>query len=315
MTFHLQLGILIIASGFILSCGANQEVSKRSLALGESIPVTLNIAASSEAFDSYEIKVEDCESGLETLSSSQRSLRLYKNDRNCIAKLVNYTKDQEIFLPSPGQNFTNYQIGDTAVFKGQSSGGLQKVKIVEQLPTPLTKNASVTYAISTIIGEQDSISFFKISVDRSRYIRQGKGLLPFKISRIMLDRTLEESGSLTFTFDVTCKIKIRNRENLGTFCINADLAKISYVLVAKPQGWECSMRHPQGCEIFFDGSEQSVNLEEQLLPQGNPYRNGGFRVDGLESPDVNMSTEWLFILKFENSYRYFELNLQSNYNI
>ena len=159
--FICLLGILSLSN-----CGGDNSRSR------EAVPVDIRVDTYGEetlkldsAFDltlalsNVSLKVTGCSSGYSaTIDVWNGSIELYKDDTNCVIKLVSFTLNSQTYevlsggtLDPTGNSF-NTSVGQVTTFESTTnSGDLIYAQVVTQLSSPITNGTGVSIAISSII--------------------------------------------------------------------------------------------------------------------------------------------------------------------
>jgi hypothetical protein len=107
---------------------------------------------------SFVIELDGCISGYSaTVNEATPTLKVYRFDRNCKAKLVELVIDGHTLVPTIADPFTNWDANDTATFDevGEAGTFAVSVVVVSQLSNPVTGAETIEYQIRNVIGGGD----------------------------------------------------------------------------------------------------------------------------------------------------------------
>ena len=298
LTKKLACGIAIVS---LLSCGVDSPNKTRTSKAQEN---TLKLTTS---FDDYKILIEGCSSGYsKTITKASSDVALYLNDLGCLAKLLEYQKDGETFLPQTSNEFIDYGVSDSGFFVGENTGIVQQIVITKQLTSPLERGASVKYALSKTIKAESTHTLFSIEPAKETYASLEKEKLDFKMHRFYMNDQAPVEDSVLYTFELTCKKLMAISSSPS--CAGIDISQIQYKLYQADTGkFACKKKQVTDCEESFDGSEPFLHENDNFIPPSPSIPKGGITLPNLKAPDVTKDNKWRLILKKDNSYLFFDL--------
>jgi hypothetical protein len=276
------------------------------------VPVAIDGAADSglhlTSATAYTITLAGCASGYTATVTEANAdgLEVYEHDRNCLAKLTQFTWNGTVYYPTAGDPFTSWQVGDIARFDETGEPGTAPlyVGVSATLQTPVTSSDQIRYSVL----DNDSGATRKLlagTIGTSGNIPVDPQPAPsFNIESIELVGldAATEAAKLVIILECTASIGISNT------CASVDLATIDYKLVSDTYGG--SLNQSQADAIFATAGT-SVSLPgDRIAPGDFGTANGGFRTATLTGPaNLASNPNTLLVLRSSaTSYQYFNID-------
>src|SRR5690606_34697779 len=128
-----------------------------------SIPTRLENAsgtflALTDPADDFVIELVDCLSGhsATVTKANVAGLEVYRYDRECLAKLNEFTYGGKVYKPTATDPFTTWQAGDTALFDEDGEPGTNPLQVIvlSTLSDPVSGTDVISYGFSEIATGQ-----------------------------------------------------------------------------------------------------------------------------------------------------------------
>lgn len=232
-------------------------------------------------------------------------LEAYKNDRDCLAKLTQFTFNGRTYVPTSGDPFTTWQPGDIAKFDEVGEPGVEPlyVAVMTTLSNPISSIDTISYSFSSLLSGQDRSILWVTEGATGGYNAGIAEAASFSIrSTALTGTTAGEGGKFRFVMECTTTIGVTNQ------CANFDFTATDYKLVADTYGGA-----PTSSELdtIFATAGTSVTLPgDRVAPGDEGTANGGFKTVVLDGPD-NMATtpQMLVLVRSGASYNYFNVDV------
>jgi len=268
----------------------------------------------------FTIRVQGCSSGYAVeLTTNKTKLNLYKNDLNCLARLVDFTRNGKKYSPVAGKDFVTLAVGEKADFR--SADGLDTiiVKVTKQISSPVQAGDSINFAFLESTGNAQSLGLLKIQFGLSgKNTRSGNSPINFKMKRSQLVNIDPATGKGRVVFKLECNVILGRPNNPNADCGGVRLRDLSYVLVADTVNGSPCPSNATACASYFNNAGLSISNQEFIDPGTDGLTNGGFttRVDAtlalLTPGKINVTPNMLMIVTDGKSYQWFNLDFQVN---
>lgn len=281
---------LLCAFGFVATgCGSKTSDmspgtnSKGGDAAAQSdmvnVPVVLEYSGSTLAFGladatSFTMSLEGCASGYSsTAHETDPSLKVYKFDQNCLAKLTAFSFGGVNWVPSATAPFTTWLANDTAKF-ADSTNALNQilVKVASQLDNPVSGTEPVTYKFSEIRTGSDTNIPQTVVGDSHIMSVNGQAAPSFTVKSVgFLSMTTAGAGQFQFTMECTDPL---TGSGIAVACKDVKFIDLKYKLVEDTFGGV--LTHAQAAGLFSSGSDSVAIPGDVVNPGQNGTINGGF---------------------------------------
>jgi hypothetical protein len=286
-----------------------------------SIPVKVeekksNKAAFALAVDAtaFNISLDSCKSGLTgTATQANPSIKVYKFDQDCLAKLTSFQVNGSTFVPSVADPFSTWIAGDTATFQDSLDANNKiKVTVSNQLASPVSGSDSIGYVFSAIAAGIDQ-TFAESVVSQPKAISvSGLGAPDFKVKELSYVGMTSLGGG-QFQFKLECNANLTGTGATAA-CQGMLLSKIRYKLVKDTYGGTLDIT--TAASLFPTGS---VTIDAaEIIPVGNAaLPKGGFTTPISTDPEVltgpsqmHLNSKMLLVLEGDaTSYTYFKVDV------
>jgi hypothetical protein len=257
----------------------------------------------------YSISLTDCASGYtSTANQNSSSLKVYKFDRDCLAKLTQFQLNGFTYTPQAADPFTTWQTGDTATFEvAASPSNTLQVKVISTLDDPISGTEAVEYRFSTIeSGANETIADTDVGDPHTMTVA-GQDAPSFTIHSVELVG-ITAGGAGQFEFVMECTSDITGA-GATTACLDVLFTDIRYKLIEDTYGSTLTYAQAQA---LFPADESSVDTATEVVAVGGGgTTHGGFTTVTLDGPDI-MHTHPNMILVIEAadlSYLYFNVDV------
>ncbi len=271
---------------------------------------------------SYSVTLAGCLS-LYTATVTQANLdgiEVYKDDRNCKAKLTSITTGGSTYTSSnPGAtDFTDWDANDTALFT--TAGGAKiRVKVISQLATPISGTEAVVYHFSEMLDATSDYTFSEADVSDPHLITVESEEAPhFKVSAATFAGMDDASGAPEFNFTLLCvddptaatpnAVAMTNGAGTKTVCGTNELADISYILVKDT--YSSVMTVDQAETAFAGATPLTIAVPGDQYDGGGS--NNGFTITALDGPGplgTAGNENMILILKAGISFTYYNIDV------
>lgn len=181
--------------------------------------------------DSYTISLEGCASGYSaTLTESNSTFDLYKGDRGCIAKLLDFSYQGQMYTPKVGSEFDTWAEGDLAVFISGDMSSEFTVSVASQLSNPVLATDTIDYDFFMHGSAGVNIEILRHSYGANGIV--GQSSPDFRLASVEMVDTDGTQGSAKFVFTFECNAPLTNTGDTSLVaCNGVRLADLDYVLV------------------------------------------------------------------------------------
>lgn len=279
---------------------------------GEMITISVGIA---ESFGfnlanlaDFNMTLEGCASGwsVESITSVNPYVDLYKHDLNCVIKLVSFSLNGKNYVIQ--QDFTDWMESDTAVFVNDKNANEKlTVRVNSQLSSPVTEGDSVAYSFTESgKGQSETAGKGKIAQGVDLAVA-GISAPGFEISDLeFVGMTADGAGR--FKFRMECDSVIA-----GDSCEGNSLSDITYVLLANSND-AGSFTYDEIADLYNSAPANSVADNEHVA--ANASFNGGFDTKVLNGPNqMHKNPKMVLILSASDddysSYRYYLIDIET----
>lgn len=283
-----QLGFFAAYFCLLTSCGPNGLRSQISIQVASKAPPVASSADGTmgqetefslfENMSHFNLEISGCASGYTALfdKSTMNQIKLFKNDQNCLAKLLGFTSaDGTIYTPKSGFGFTTYLQGDSATFINSSLTKSVRVTVSAQLSTPIASGDTIDYRFSSLNQNLDSKTILKPTWDAAAIIIKQPAFAPqVQIRHVRLTGLNTTAKKGLFDVYIECNIKMVSGRCNG---VDNDDLKFDLNLDASNN---CSAQTPSNCEakVTRERGATVVNPGDPILP------NGGFILTEIDTP-------------------------------
>lgn len=261
----------------------------------------------------FTIELTSCLSGYTTTVTEANSdgLEIYNYDRQCKAKLTQFSANGRTYVPTIGDPFTTWQPGDSAIFDEVGEPGNVPIKMVvlSTLGDPVTSSDTVKYGWATI-AEASTNAILWSTVGVSGEVQHLTNLPPsFSIRSIeFLGLTPGEGGQYRLVLECTGTIGITN------VCSLVDMSELDYKLVKDT--YSGTIDKVAGDAIFSTPGTPVTLPTDRVAPGDSGTARGGFVTVILDGPDnLAANPNMLFVIRsYEQSFQFFNLDVSVSAN-
>lgn len=265
--------------------------------------------------------VSTCLSGYTATVSKANAdgLEVYKDDRNCIAKLTSLTTGGVTYTSTNAgaTDFTNWLRDDTALF-ASAGGATIRVKVIAQLDSPIAGVEAITYNFSENRDATDDKTLAESDVSAAHLITIESQEAPlFTIKTARYEGMDNATGEPQFSFKMECvddptaatptSVGMTAGAAANTVCGSNDLADIEYLLVKDTFGSVLTITQAEG--LFGSGGETIDVPGDQYQDSAS---NEGFNTITMNGPgliSVAGNEHMILILKAGMSFTYFNVDV------
>lgn len=276
------------------------------------IPISIDVAADSglqlTSATAFTITLAGCASGYTATVTQANAdgLEVYEHDRNCLAKLTQFTWNGTVYYPTASDPFTSWQVGDIARFDetGEPGAAPLYVGVSAALQTPVTASDQIRYSVlDNDSGATRSLLAGTIGTSGSIPVnpQPAPSFNVKSIELVGLDAATE-GAKLVIILECTSSIGISNT------CASVDLATIDYKIVSDTYGGTLDQSQ---ADAIFSTAGTSVSLpDDRIAPGDSGTTNGGFRTVTLTGPaNFASNPNTLLVLRSgSTSYQYFNID-------
>lgn len=270
----------------------------------------------------YTMTLSECASThAATVTETNIYLELYEFDRNCVVKLTQFTLNNKVYTPKAGNLFTNWAVGDKAVFEVASANPVDElnVEVITTISNPVTVGGTVHYQFSETTKGSDTTIGEGVVRESQVLTVNGQAAPDLLIRQIKLvDITADGNGEFQFQFE--CNGADVNGVGASMACHDVLLNDIYMVLVEDTYGGTLTQQNLTDIYTAASGGKQVDTASEIFAPgAGSPaLPHGGFVSADHGDPDVLVLAgakpivqhpNMLLILKAGPSYLYFNLDV------
>lgn len=267
-------------------------------------PAGFSLTASATTFT---IQMTSCLSGY-TASVTQANLdglEVYKHDRGCLAKLTGFTYGGRSYIPTAGDPFTTWQVGDVARFDEAGEPGTHAlyVAVMSTLGSPISGTESISYVFSEFLAGDDKGILWVTEGATGNYVASVPTASSFSIrSTELTGLTAGEGGEFRFVLECASSIGVTN------VCESYDFTATDYKLIEDTYSSAPTEGNLAG---EFGAAGTSITLPDDRVAPGNlGTANGGFITVVLDGPDDMASNpNMLIIIREGSSYHYLNVDV------
>ena len=264
----------------------------------------MNLMSDATAFG---ITVSGCATGFTGTASEATlaGLSVYKFDRNCIAKLTQFSFNGSSYIPLT--DFATWQPGDTATFKSTTNASdLLSVAVASQLNNPIAGSEDVSYTYSQVSAGADK-NIASSVVGAAHILKvSGQGAPAFQVKSVSFSG-VTALGAGQFSFVMECLVAVTG-SGVTESCKDAVLPDISYKLVKDTYSGAPTLANLN--DMFVSGSSTIAIPSEVLALGSGSAANGGFSSKVLDGPGaMHNNPQMLLALKVGVSYQYFNVDV------
>jgi len=264
----------------------------------------------------FNISLGGCASGLTgTATQANPSLKVYKFDQNCLAKLTSFQVNGSTFVPSAADPFTTWIAGDIATFE-DSLDPANKVRVVvsNQLASPIAGTENIAYTFSQISAGSDQ-TFAQNVVSAPHAISvSGVGAPAFKVKELsFVGMTAQGAGQ--FQFKLECDSNLSG-SGATLACQDNLLSSIKYKIVKDTYGGTLDVAtaaslFPTGA-IPIDPTE-IISVGDASLPKGGFMTPIASDPDVLTGPNqIHINPNMILVIEGSGtSYTYFNVDVST----
>ena len=265
-----------------------------------------NLTASATA---YSLTIDSCASGYTTtVDENSPTVKAYKFDRDCLAKLTTFTINGITYNPDSADLFTTWQAGDTATFEDALDNTNKiAVSVVSTLDNPISGTEAISYAFEDIKKGSDENIAENVVSDTHAISVTGEVAPNFTIAAVSYVG-MTAAGAGQFTVKFNCDSNITG-SGATTACEGQLMTDLKYKLVEDTYGG--TLTQAQAAALFPTG-ESSIDTGSELLAIGDAdAANGGFVSKTLDGPNQmhNKPNMIIIIEAADTSYRYWNMDV------
>jgi len=311
------LGLISLLTFY--SCGQTSKVVNRNqddVRKGELLSIPLSISSGSNSSlnlkqaDGFKIQVDGCQSGYTaTVNEVDPTIRVYKNDRNCLAKLESLVLDGFLYEPKPGSGFQTWLPGDLAFFqKAGSNDTSLRVLVKSQLSSPVLTEDSVSYEFSEV-KRKDPKTIPGPEVSEAHKVGvEGELAPPFHVFASSF-QGINAKGAGLFEFILECDL-LQTGSDASSSCGGSLNSDIDYKLVEDT--FSGKLTYLNAVKIFSSPGTQVLGVDNHA--SGTQSKNGGFKTTGpLFGPDqMHLRPKMILVLRRAGiSFTYFNISVST----
>ncbi len=246
-------------------------------------------------------------------------IEVYKNDRNCLAKLTAFTVGGVTYnnVNVGATDFTTWLANDTALF-ASASAAIIRVKVISQLSTAVVGTEAVVYNFSELLDATSDVIFSESTVSDPHLITVQSQQAPlFKVAASTYIGVNGATGAPQFTFKLECvndptlasptSVAMGLGSATDTLCGLNDLANVSYKLIKDTYS---SVLTISNAETIFATAGTSVTIPTDQYQ--TTATNEGFNTVTLNGPGglgVAGNENMILILKAGLSFTYYNVDV------
>lgn len=289
------------------SNGASQTTIK--------IPVAVeqyqNNAAAFALFDAataFSISLANCGSGYTATVTQANTdgLEVLRDDRNCLAKLTQFTLNGKTYYPTSTDPFTTWQHGNVARFDEFGEPGIAPlyVSVVSTLSSPINIADVIKYGLADKAqGDGRGILSSTVGVTK-KYKTDTYATPSFTVRSIALADIDSITGAGQFRFVLECTSDI----GATSTCAGVDFSDMDYKLVKDDYS---DVPSAAQCDDIFATPGTGITLPGDVVAPGAlATTNGGFKTITLNGPaDLATNSHALLVIRsYGVSYQFFNID-------
>jgi hypothetical protein len=267
------------------------------------IPVALTLPIASEtAFalsvpvTAYSISLTDCSSG-HTATITQANvdgLEVYRDDRDCLVKLTQFTQGGKVYFPTSYDPFTTWQAGDTAIFDEAGEPGVQPYTLVmtSTIESPILGTELIQIGTDEVIKANTKGTILAVTLGAINSKLYTGGVVATMDLRSVTLTGLTAAGAGKFILVLECTTSIGATNTCGTVPFSAT----DYILTQDTAGNAPTRAE---CEAYFAGGSTVITLpNDRVAPGASGTVNGGFITVEMTGPaPMNTKPNMQFLIR------------------
>lgn len=296
-----------------LTGGFSKELVDVPTKFQSTVESSLNLAGGLllSSATSYTITLSGCSSGYtSTATNASTSLKVYKYDRGCLAKLTTFALNGKTYTVKTA--FTTWQANDTATFEvaGASPADELTLKVVTTVNnTQITAIEAVEYSYYTILlGSTSTILAATVGLDDTLAVN-GQGYPSFTINSISYVG-MTAGGAGQFIFKMECSSNITGAGvEATTACLDGLWTDMRYKLIEDTYGSVLTLAQ---ASALFPAGESSITWATDTIAVGaGGTTRGGFNTSTLDGPAaMHTKPNMILVLQVRDlSYKYFNVDV------
>lgn len=255
-----------------------------------------------------------------TVTQTKAYLEVYEFDRNCLAKLTEFSLNGKTYTPKAGATFDTWLAGDLATFEVASANPADEltVTVISTIANPVVAAGEIHYQFSEVMqGDTETLGEAVVRESASLVVN-GQAAPNFSINQVQLvDITADGNGE--FRIQLKCNNTVTGTGN-DILCDDVRLDSISMVLAEDTYALDPTETDLQAIFTAASGGKQiDMATEAFTAGQGTPaLANGGFITANTGDADVMVMAgvkpivthpNMIFVLKSGPSYTWFYINV------
>jgi hypothetical protein len=255
-----------------------------------------------------------------TVTQTKAYLEVYEFDRNCLAKLTEFSLNGKTYTPKAGAAFDTWLAGDVATFEVASANPADEltVTVISTIANPVVAAGEIHYQFSEVTqGDTETLGEAVVRESASLVV-DGQAAPNFSINQVQLV-DITAAGNGEFRIQLKCNNTVTGTGN-DILCDDVRLDSISMVLAEDTYANDPSITDLQTNFTLASGGKQiDMATEAFTAGQGTPaLANGGFITANTDDPDVMVLAgakpivthpNMIFVLKSGPSYTWFYINV------
>ena len=257
--------------------------------------------------DTWTIQMTECLSGYSATVTNMNldGLEVYKGDRNCLAKLTEFTVNGRTYFPTVADAFTTWQVGDVARFDEAGEPGVAplNVAVMRTLGSPVTGLDTISYAFTEVLSGQSVSILWSTYGANGRFVSGVPALSSFTVKKTeLLGFTGAEAGQFKFLLECTSTIGITN------VCQSFDFTTADYKLI---QDTYSSAPTSINLAAIFGTAGTSITLPgDRVAPGDQGTVNGGFQTVTLTGPiPLATAPNMLLVIRSGSNYQFINIDV------
>ncbi|MGE0172668.1 MAG: LamG-like jellyroll fold domain-containing protein [Oligoflexales bacterium] len=284
--------------------------------------ISLNLVGA----DTFHINIEGCASGNNpSLDNNSADVNIYRFDRGCLAKLIDFGHGSKSYTPEPGFEFTTWAEGDQATFISDDATERFLVKVASQLSDPVMDSDTINYTFFKIVKSVVTVDV--LDVDPGNKDTVGQNAPAFSVSSVEYVGEVGATGAFKFVFKLHCNSALTNVGTPSlTACSGVKLNDTSYALVRDTYNDQpCSEATASTCASIVAGNSPlavDASSADLIEPGTNGIANGGFFTKTGASTltshaDIAGDPHMILILKntVAGSYQFFNIDVKVDHTL
>ena len=269
----------------------------------------------------YSVTLVGCLSGYgATVTQANTDVEVYKDDRNCLAKLTGFTTGGVAYAAAnPGaSDFTTWLANDTARFTNAAGTLTIGVKVASQLASPIGGTEAVVYHFSELLDGDEDYVFSEASVSDAHAITvQSQEAPHFTVRAATFLGADNVTGAPEMTFKMECvddpiaatPISVAMTDGAGsnTVCGANELSAVTYHLVKDTYS---SVIDLDDADAIFGVAGTSITVPtHQYADSGTQEGFNTVTLDGPGALGTAGNENMILILKAGISHTYYNIDI------